>query len=452
MKNKFDTSFLLSENDFLNQSDYTANKSCLVNSLESVENINDQSNGLMRLLLHSIRYEQSTEVSNSIYKYITLFGYDIPQSGNQLHRDLSLQHLRLLENIGEDSIDLAFQSRKQEPLDETSYYLRILAPFMLCDEIKDWEFYKWCALEIINYSLENGLNEITPYGCLGLSRYMITKYEDMHLAKDYAQVALSEIEKSNNKRIINNFYSDYAFIILPWLEELSVCLEMINEKFSLILKSNDNYLKGKNVKRYYQMLLFSGVNKSEALRKSHHDLENVAFDEKPIVTEILQLYQLSKMTERVNLEKVIMLIDKSPEIYEGTLLHPSLLVMKAVYINNQKESREGELRKIYDRFKYWAGYSPKLFNTWKHFVEAEWRINRDEVELAKELYSKALKESSSNKIDLKCLVALRRLAVFSEIKKEDSDLPQFYTEAKDVYKDFGDEKAFEALINRFKSA
>ncbi|OHX68008.1 hypothetical protein [Flammeovirga pacifica] len=441
----------LSDHQFVSKNQFNAIKSDLIATIDSTESLNDQSNGVMFYLTHLDRYEEENNLIDLIYKYVSITGYEMPDKGIHMHRDLSIQHLRLLENVGEDSINNAFTSRQIEPLDETSYYLRVLAPLMLCEEIKDWEVYKWVALEIVNFSLENGINEITPYGCLGLARYMMTKYEDMHLANDYAKYALTEIEKSNNKLLINAFYSDYAFIILPWLKEISECTQLIEDKYQLIRESEDAYLKGKNIKRYYQMMLFSGMNKEEALAVSQGRLSVESFDQKPEISAILEMYQLSKMTQRVNLEKVIMLIDKSPELYEGNLLHPSLLVMKAVHINNQKINDEGGLRKVFDRFKYWAGYSPNLFDVLKHFVEAEWRLQRNEIEKSKSLYKQALDLSSSNKSDLNCLIALRRLAVFSDLHIDKNDLKVFYNEALSIYQEFGDQKAIESFLKRFPS-
>ncbi|WP_281613563.1 hypothetical protein [Flammeovirga sp. SubArs3] len=434
----------------LSQPDYQTREDDFFTEIYREEDLKTLSDQLFSLLTITVRYQPFDTVIERIRQSLPLMGFDMPNEGQQLHRDLSLQHLRLLENVGERDVKEALNSLEELPLDDTSYYLKIIAPLILCHRVSNWETYKWVALEIVNYAFENGKSEITAFGCLALARYMITRYEDIRIAHEYAKFAITEIMKSDDDLFINNFHSDYAFTILPWIEKTDVCLQHIKDYFNYAKRSNDNFSVNRDVKRYYQLLLFNGYNKEEALKLTFSELSEGKIEMFPQVEEVLDYFQLEKITDRSNLEKVIMVIDSEPEMYEGNLLHPALLLLKAVQINNDHVQDEGSLRKILDRFKYWAGYSPDIFNVWVAFVEAEWRYFKKEYTVAQGLYDKALDFVNSNKNDLKCLIALRKLAVFYQAKDSGIDTKQLYQNTLDMYTSFGNTKAIETLKSRFQ--
>lgn len=418
----------------------------------NLDDLNDQSDLLADLLAVSSQYIPITEWYNLLNEVLSFYDYSMPENTHNLHRDLSLQQLRLLENIGEQSITEVFEQLPSISLPEEALGLKLMAKVALFSRIENWEKFRWIALEILNYSLENGKSEITVFGCLALSKYMVSRYESVPIAKEYAEVALKEIKEQGQWYYIA-FLVDYAFEILPWTESSERSLTLLENAFQIADQKEFLFQKEEIKLRYLQFLIFCGYSRSRADNVLSEKFGDHQVREMTETVDLLLNYlQLSSITKKDNHEKVIMILDNEPSLYEGTLLHPMLLLLRAIHVSTIEEEKQNKLhslRRIIDRFKYWAGYSEEVFQCWVYFLEAEWRWENEEFEKSDQLYLKALEKIATHQNDLKCLIRLRRLARWVRKDGKTEKNLFLYKETEAQYIQFNDAEAIVAFRNRF---
>lgn len=448
--NKFSRNTII----YLTSEDFHASFDDIYNYALNLDDINDQAELLSALMAVASQYLPIKEWFVLLEEILTFFDYPLPKKSPNLHRDLSIQQLRLLENIGENKVIDVFENLPYKVLEAHELGLKILAQIALFSRIENWEIFKWIALEIVNHSLENGKSEVTAFGCLALAKYMVVKYENVPIAVEYSKIALQEIDKKEDLWLSSRFHTDYAMDILPWAENSDQSFLILEATFETIKNTNDFFQKELIKLRYLQFLVFCGyriVIASEIVNEKFGGTEVIKMPE--VVESLLKLLQLDSITKGNNNEKVIMILDNEPSLYEGTLLHPMLLLLKAVHLSSLSEEEKSQklqgLRRILDRFKYWAGYSKSVFQCWVYFLEAELRWGNDEIEKSDLLYEKALETISLQQKNLRCLIALRQLSQW--FKKEGKSLKteNFFKKTKSLYNEFGDSEAIKELEDRF---
>ncbi|MBB6459429.1 hypothetical protein [Flammeovirga kamogawensis] len=449
------TEYLIDRNRIrtLSIDQFISEQTVLIDKIEGEENLAFKSNRLFDYFSILPQYDTLDTYYEFLELYLPEFSFEIPSDVGNLHRSLSLQKLRLLENVGEATLPDRLKNLEEISLDDENYYLKLLAPIALFSRISDWEKYKWIVLEMINFSIENGKSEVTAFACLAYAKYMICRYENIQEAKDLAEYAIAEIKKSKDKWLIRRFLSDYAFDIMTWTEKTEQSITVIEEAY-LLDDPEDTAFVNKAITRLFQLYVFSGHNFEEAFSKVNNKLSLTLEDIEmlPQVRSVLELLQLKSLTEKSSLEKVLMILDKEPSLYEGNLLHPMLLLLKVIHLVRNKESEENVLeaiRRILDRFKYWAGYSPNIFQGWVYFIEAEMRWFIDEIDKSDDLYIKAKDFMTSTVNDLKCLVSLRRLSQWYEHEGVSPKSQLLFDQTKSLYLEFGSQEEVDALINRF---
>ncbi|MBD0405248.1 hypothetical protein [Flammeovirga sp. EKP202] len=421
----------------------------------NIEDSQDLANYLSNLMAVSTQYIDIHQWYQLLDEVLQFVEYPLPQDIGDLHRDLSLQQLRLLENIGEKTISETFQNLESYQLKESDLGLKIMASIALYARIENWEKFKWIALEIVNHAIENGKSEVTALGCLALSKYMIARYESVPEAVEYAKAGIQLLSETNDNWLVSRFKCDFASYIIPWSTSLKTSFDLLEEAFDLVRDSEDEYQKRIIKLRYLQYQVFCGysLESSRALVKEKFgDDEMKAMPD--AVASLLQLIQLRNITIEENKEKVIMILDNEPSLYEGNLLHPMLLLLKAIHLTSTSEDHQNNLdalRRILDRFKYWAGYSKEVFQGWVFFMEAEWRWENQEFDKSDQLYSLAFEEIAIQQSAMKCLVKLRRLSQWVKKEGKTKRTLALFDDTLRQYEIFGDTVAIDSLKERFKA-
>ncbi|AZQ61056.1 hypothetical protein EI427_02135 [Flammeovirga pectinis] len=449
------TEYLIDRNRIrvLDINQFISKQTNIIDKIEVEENLENKANRLFDYFSILPQFDTLDTYYEFLELFLPEFSFEIPTDVGLLHRSLSFQKLRLLENVGDTTLPDRLKNLDDISLDDGNYYLKLLAPIALFSRITDWEKYKWIVLEMINFSIENGKSEVTAFACLAYAKYMICRYENIQEAKDLAEYAIAEIKKSKDKWLIRRFLSDYAFDIMTWLEKTEESITVIEDAY-LLDDAQDTAFANKAVTRIFQLYVFSGHNFKEAFSKVNDKLSLSLEDVEmlPQVQSVLELLQLKSLTEKSSLEKVLMILDKEPSLYEGNLLHPMLLLLKVIHLVRNKELEENVLeaiRRILDRFKYWAGYSPLIFQGWVFFIEAEMRWFAGEIETSDDLYIQAKDFMTSTVNDLKCLVSLRRLSQWYDHEGVTPRSQILFDQTKSLYLEFGSQEEVDALINRF---
>ncbi|NME71360.1 hypothetical protein HHU12_25565 [Flammeovirga aprica JL-4] len=415
----------------------------------------EQANYLSDLMAVSTQYIDIHQWYNLLEEVLQFFEYPMPKDIGHLHRDLSLQHLRLLENVGENSITETIMNLEHYQLEEQELGLKLMAPIALYARIENWEKFKWIALEIVNHAIENGKSEVTPLGCLALSKYMIARYESVPEAVEYAEAGLSLVSATQDNWLLSRFKCDLATYIIPWATMTSKSFDMLEEAFELIRNSEDEYQRNVIKLRYLQYQVFCGYSLENAKKLLVEKFGNDEMKTMPdIVWSLMHLMQLSNITREESKEKVIMILDSEPSLYEGNLLHPMLLLLKAVHLTATSEDRQNNLdalRRILDRFKYWAGYSSEVFQGWVYFMEAEWRWENEEYETSNQLYSSAFETIAIQQSAMKCLIKLRQLSQWAKKEGKSERTNSLYQKTLQQYEIFDDAEAIASLKHRFKN-
>ncbi|KXX70064.1 hypothetical protein [Flammeovirga sp. SJP92] len=421
----------------------------------NIEDTKDQANYLSNLMAVSTQFIDINQWYDLLEEVLQFIEYPIPQDVGRLHRDLSLQQLRLLENIGENSITDTLTNLDRYELQESELGLKLMAPIALYARIENWEKFKWIALELVNHAIENGKSDVTALGCMALSKYMIARYESVPEAMEYAESCISFIEHTNDKWLLSRLKCDFATFIIPWATLTARSFEVLEQAFDLVKNTEDEYQKSVIKLRYLQYQVFCGYSLESAQKLLTDKFGDAEMKTMPAtVLSLLQLIQLNNITREESKEKVIMILDNEPSLYEGNLLHPMLLLLKAVHLTTVSDDQKNNLdalRRILDRFKYWAGYSNEVFQGWVFFMEAEWRWESKEFDKSDQLYSSAFETIAIQQSAMKCLIKLRQLSQW--VKKEgktERTLSLFQTTLKQ-YEIFGDAEATIALKDRFKT-